>query len=70
MAATNRANGAPDHAKLVAALAAAGGHEIAVKAQPFAHQPCDAVMRLGDGERLAAGLTAEALGPRLRRGGI
>src|SRR2546430_10565114 len=33
-----RSNGAPDHAKRVAALAATRGHEIALKAQPVAHQ--------------------------------
>src|SRR2546429_7239066 len=38
IAATDGANGAPDHAKRVAALAATRGHEIALKAQPVAHQ--------------------------------
>src|SRR6266566_4055107 len=49
IAATDGANGAPDHAKRVAALAATRGHEIALKAQPVAHQTCDAVMRFGAG---------------------
>ena len=49
IAAANRSNRATNHAKRVAALAATGGDEIAVKAQAVPDQPRDAVMRVGAG---------------------
>ena len=48
-AAPDRAHRAADHAQRVAALAAGGGDQVLVEAQPFADQARDAIVRVGAG---------------------
>ena len=55
----NRADRAADHAKRVAALAATGCDEIAVKPQTVPHQTSDAIMRIG--ARVHASIAARAI---------
>ena len=59
IAAANRADGAANHAKRVAALAATGTDEIAVEAQAVAHQARDSVVRIS--ARVDAGIAARTV---------